>query len=100
MDRAHTAHPELEFIQADAHDLSSVEGPFDVIIFSDTVNDLWDVQRVFEEIRRLCIPSTRVILNFHSGLWQLPLAIAQWLNLAAPTLAQNWLTPEDLRSML
>ncbi len=62
----------------------SVEGPFDTIILSDLVNDLWDVQRVFEEIRRLSIPSTRVILNFHSGLWQLPLGIAQWLNIATP----------------
>ncbi len=100
LDRAHTAHPEHELIRADAHDLSSVEGPFDTIILSDLVNDLWDVQRVFEEIRRLSIPSTRVILNFHSGLWQLPLAIAQWLNIATPTLAQNWLTPVDARSML
>ena len=82
LNRAHMAHPEHELIRADADDLSSVRGPFDTIILSDLVNDLWDVQRVFEEIRRLSIPSTRVILNFHSGLWQLPLAIAQRLNIA------------------
>src|SRR5512140_2422887 len=98
--RGRQAHPELEFVQADAHDLSAVEGPFDTIILSDLVNDLWDVQRVLLEIKRLCIPSTRVILNFHSGLWQLPLAVAQTLNLAVPTLAQNWLTPVDARGML
>jgi SAM-dependent methyltransferase len=98
--RARARHPGLEFVLADVHDLSSVNGPFDIIILSDTVNDLWDVQRVFEGIKRLCLPSTRIILNFYSGLWQLPLAIAQWLNLAAPALAQNWLTPEDLRNML
>ena len=98
--RARRNHPDLEFIQADAHDLSSVKGPFDTIILSDLVNDLWDVQRVFEEIKPLCIPSTRVILNFHSGLWQLPLAVAQKLDLATPTLAQNWLTPVDARGML
>ena len=101
LNRAHTAHPEYELIRADAHDLSSVEGPFDTIILSDLVNDLWDVQRVFEEIRRLSIPSTRVILNFHSGLWQLPLAdraVAEHCD--ALLLPQNWLTPVDARSML
>jgi ubiquinone/menaquinone biosynthesis C-methylase UbiE len=98
--RARAKHPDLEFIQADVHDLSSLQGPFDVVIFSDTVNDLWDVQRALEEVKPLCLPSTRILLNFYSGLWQLPLAVAQWLNLAAPMLTQNWLTPVDLRTML
>lgn len=98
--RGRAKYRSIEFVQADAHDLSAVHGPFDYIIFSDTVNDLWDVQRAFEEIKRLCVPSTRIIINFYSGLWQLPLAIAQSLGLAAPMLPQNWLTHEDIRNML
>ena len=98
--RARKRHPELEFIEADAHDLSAVDGPFDTIILSDLVNDVWDVQRVLQEVRRLCIPSTRLIINVYSGLWQLPLAVAQWVNLASATLPQNWLTPDDARGML
>lgn len=97
---ARKKHPGLRFIQADVVDLSTIDGPFDVVIFSDLVNDLWDVQRSFEELPRLCTPSTRIILNFHSGLWQLPLTIAQRLGLATPMLPQNWLTPEDVRGML
>lgn len=100
LQRARKNHPALKFIQADVVDLSSIEGPFDVVIFSDIVNDLWDVQRSFEELPRLCMASTRIILNFHSGLWQLPLTIAQRLGAATPMLPQNWLTPEDVRSML
>ncbi|MCL4531117.1 MAG: bifunctional class I SAM-dependent methyltransferase/glycosyltransferase family 2 protein [Chloroflexi bacterium] len=98
--RGREKHPELDFIQADAHDLSSVEGTFDAIIFSDTVNDLWDIQCAFDQIRHLCTPSTRVIINFYSRLWQLPLTIAQQFNLAAPMLPQNWMTPIDVRGML
>ncbi len=93
-------HPQLEFHQLDAHDLSDIEGKFDVIIFSDTVNDLWDVQRTLEQAHRFCLPHTRLILNFYSHLWQLPLAIAQNLNLASPMLRQNWLTREDIDNML
>ncbi len=98
--RAKQRHPELEYHQMDAHDLSSLEGEFDVIIFSDTVNDLWDVQRALEQVKRLCTPHTRLILNFYNHLWQLPLTTAQSLNLAAPMLHQNWLIREDVNNML
>ncbi len=98
--RAKKLHPELEFIRADAHDLSALNENFDVIVLSDLVNDLWDVQRVFEQIKPLCMPRTRLILNFYSRLWQLPLGMARQLNLAGPTLFQNWLTREDVNTLL
>lgn len=92
-------HPHLHFVRGDAHELP-LDEPFDVIILSDLVNDLWDVQKVFEELRRLSTPDTRIILNFHSRLWQLPLAIAQKLGLTRPTKTQNWLTLEDVANLL
>ena len=98
--RAKKQHPELSFLQADAHDLAELDEQFDVIILSDLVNDLWDVQRVFEELRPLCTGHTRLIMNFYSRLWQIPLSIARRLNLAGPTLFQNWLTREDINTLL
>jgi ubiquinone/menaquinone biosynthesis C-methylase UbiE len=98
--RAKSKHEALEFVHADAHDLSFLKETFDVIILSETVNDLWDVQRVLEQVRPLCAPDTRVILNFYSRLWQLVLGAAQSLHLAAPMLDQNWLTLDDARGML
>ena len=98
--RASARHTELEWIETDAHDLSALRGPFDVIILSDLVNDLWDVQGVFEQVRSLCDSHTRLILNFYSGLWHFPLSVAQRLNLAVPMLGQNWLTREDASNML
>ncbi len=98
--RAKQRHPEFEYHQMDAHDLSALEGEFDAIILSDTVNELWDVQRALEQLKKFCAPHTRVILNFYNNLWQLPLNIAQSVNLAAPMLYQNWLTPQDIDNML
>lgn len=98
--RARQRHPHLEFIQADAHALPPIQGIFDYILFSDTVNDLWDVQLAFEQVRPLCNPRTRLILNFYSRVWELPLALAQSLGLATPTLGQNWLTRQDVVNML
>lgn len=98
--RAQALHPELEFHLLDAHDLSALDGKFDAIIFSDILNDLWDAQRAFEQAQKFCEPHTRLIINFYSHLWQVPLALAQRLNLAAPMLRQNWLTRDDVNNLL
>ena len=110
--RAKEHYPKLEFIHADAHDLSALKemspsrasrdhnDAFDVIILSDLVNDLWDVQRALEQLKSLCHPRTRIILNFYSRLWQMPLGITQTTNLATPNLFQNWLTREDISALL
>ncbi|HEX2986688.1 MAG TPA: glycosyltransferase [Chloroflexota bacterium] len=100
IERAAKRHPQLRFIQADAHDLTCLDESFDVIILSDLVNDLWDVQTVLEQVSRLATPQTRVILNSYSRLWELPLAMAEKLGLGRPTLYQNWLTVEDMANLL
>jgi len=92
-------HENLSFIQADSHDVP-IKGTFDVIIFSDLVNDLWDVQRMLEELRSLTHPRTRVILNFFNNLWRIPLSIAKRLNLGFDTLEQNWFSPHDIYNLL
>ncbi|MCX7681741.1 MAG: glycosyltransferase [Anaerolineae bacterium] len=97
--RAAQRHPHLRFVQADAHAISLNE-TFDVIILSDLLNDLWDVQRVLQEVARLSTPRTRLIINSYSRLWELPLALAERLGLANPTLHQNWLTVEDIANLL
>jgi SAM-dependent methyltransferase len=97
--RAAQRHPDLYFIQCDALDLG-VDQTFDVIVLSDLVNDLWDVQRVFQQIARLTTPRTRIIINTYSRLWELPLMVSRKLDLATPLLNQNWLTVEDIRALL
>ena len=65
---ARQKHPELTFVDADAHEIS-LDETFDVIILSDLVNDVWDVEMIFQRIRPLATPSTRVIVNCYSRLW-------------------------------
>jgi SAM-dependent methyltransferase len=97
--RAKRRHPELKFIQTDVHDLA-LQGTFDAIIISDVVNDLWDVQRVFQQLRPLAHQRTRVVLNTYSRLWEWPLALTHKLGMARPQLNQNWLTVEDIANLL
>ena len=97
--QARRRHLELHFVEADVLDLA-LDEKFDFIIISDLVNDLWDVQRVFEKLRDLCTPKTRVVLNFYSRLWEWPLAVAGKMKLAHPMLRQNWMTREDVANLL
>lgn len=97
--RAQQRHPLLHFAVADAHVLP-IRGPFEIIILSDLVNDVWDVQLILENIRHLCSHNTRIIFNFYSQIWQVPLRVAQKFGLAKPNLQQNWLTVTDLNNLL
>lgn len=99
LSRARLRHPDLRFIQADAQDINLNER-FDVIILSDLVNDLWDIQGVFEKLAMLSTPLTRVIINSYSKLWELPLALAAKWGLATGRLYQNWVTVEDITGLL
>ena len=103
--QARQKHPELTFVHADAHELTAEQvvktgGPFDVIILSDLVNDVWDVELVLQRIRPLAGPSTRVIVNWYSRVWAPLLALTAKLGLSTPKMAQNWLVSEDVSNLL
>ena len=92
-------HPHLRFIVADSHELV-LDETFDVMILSDLINDQWDVQQVFDRLRALSTSRTRLIMNFYSRVWELPLNVAAKLGMANPTLYQNWLTIQDVANLL
>jgi SAM-dependent methyltransferase len=92
-------YPDLMFIRGDAHDIAFRE-KFDVIILSDLVNDIWDAQRLFENLQTFSHPGTRLVINFYNNLWRLPLALTKLLGLGADVLVQNWLSPQDIYNLL
>ena len=99
INRAKKLHPELNFSQNDSIHFHS-QRKFDFVVISNTINDLWDVQATLTQAHRLLKNDGRLIINFYSRLWEIPLKIATALNLAKPTLLQNWLTPDDTRNLL
>ena len=92
-------HPNLYFALGDVHELS-FQKQFDIIILSDLLNDLWDVQRVLENLRKFCHSGTRVVINFYNNLWRIPLAVVRRLGLGAEMLEQNWFSPHDVVNLL
>ena len=99
LEGARARHPDFEFIHGDVQDALPTE-KFEFIILSDLVNDVRDVQRVFELVSQCSLPSTRIVMNAYSRLWQGPRWAAELMGAAKLQLDQNWLTREDLESLL
>ncbi len=100
VERARRRFPALTFQEADAHTFTWDGEPFDVIVLSDLVNDLWDVQEVLARLRPLLRPTGFLAANLVSRLWELPLTWARAIGLARPVLPQNWFAPGDLINLL
>lgn len=98
-DRAHQLHPDLHIIEADTHHIPLQE-EFDFIILSDLLNDLWDVQQVFKQVKKVSGKNTRIVINVYSRMWEIPLEIGQKLGVAKPNLPQNWFSPQDGERLL
>jgi SAM-dependent methyltransferase len=96
---ARERHPDLHFHTAEAETFQSKE-KFDYIILSDVVNDVPDVQALLEHLRGFAHERTRLVLNFFNMLWRPILALAESLELKAPTPPQNWLSAADMQNLL
>jgi len=96
-------YPLLEFMQGDIEDellLSTLQGPFDFIIMSDTIGYLDDCEKVFSSLHSLCTPETRLIISYYSWFWEPALKLSEKIGLKMPITEMNWLSTEDTMSFL
>jgi len=96
-------YPNLEFIQGDLEDenlISSLQGPFDFIILSDTIGYLDDCEGAFAGLHSLCTPDTRLIISYYSWRWQPILTLGEKIGLKMPSVEMNWLSTEDTMGFL
>ncbi len=95
--------PHLEFVQGDIESpdlISSLNGPFDFIILSDTIGYLDDCEEALARLHSLCIQDTRIIISYYSWRWQPVLALGEKIGLKMPTVEMNWLSTEDTMGFL
>jgi len=100
---ANQNYPNLEFVQGDLEDeglISSLQGPFDFIILSDTIGFLDDCEEAFLRLHSLCTPDTRLIIAYYSWRWQPILTLGEKIGLKMPSVEMNWLSTEDTMGFL
>ena len=90
----------LRFHAAAIEEIDLGEVVFDVIVMSDLVGYLYDIKAVLAGLLRHCHPRTRLVLNFHSRLWEPVFGLAEKLSLKAPRPVINWVTREDVDGLL
>ncbi|HTL69038.1 MAG TPA: glycosyltransferase [Lacunisphaera sp.] len=83
-----------------AGEMLELEGTFDYIIVSDTLNLAADVQGLFDRLHRVARPDTRLIVNFHNSLWRPLFTPARWLGLKAAQPQSSWLASSDVLNLL
>jgi hypothetical protein len=96
---ARKKHPHLLLVRGDVHALP-FNTKFDFIILSDLVNDVWDVQRIFQNIKQLCHQGTRVVLNFFNEIWRPVLAFARKRGWGVDVKEQSWLSVHDIKNLM
>ncbi len=99
IERARERVPHGRFLVAAGEELQ-VEGTFDYIILSETVNMAVDVQQLFEQVLKVAHPGTRLILNFYNALWRPYLGLATLFGMRRATPENNWLSIPDINNLL
>ena len=95
--------PDLDFIQGDLEDhdfITSLNGPFDIIILSDTIGYLNDCEEAFSGLHSICNQDTRLIVSYYSWYWQPFLNLSEKIGLKMPSIEMNWLSTEDTMGFL
>lgn len=97
---ARDRYPGLEFRLADIEHLQESGETFDVLILSDIVGHLSDIQETFHKLHNFCRPDTRIIISYYNFLWEPILKIGELLGLKMPQHYQNWLSSDDICNLL
>src|ERR1041385_4740373 len=92
-------YPGTEFLVMDAENISLAE-KFDLILISNLVGHVKDVQRLFEQLRKVMHRDTKVIITYYNYLWEPFLKFGEWIGIKTKTPLQNWLTLDDITHLL
>ena len=97
---AHKRHPHLDFRVADVERDPLPEGPFDVIVLSDAIGLLDDIESVLERLRPLLSERGQIIVTYYNFLWEPVLRLAERLGQKTRWPDQNWLSMADIENLL
>jgi len=89
----------IDFRVMDANALE-LNQTFDLVILSNLVGFVDDIQNVFEQIKKVSHANTKVIVQYYNSLWEPVLKLAELIGLKTKTPWQNWLNSRDVNNLL
>jgi SAM-dependent methyltransferase len=89
----------IEFHVMDANNIQ-LNGTFDMIVISNLIGFLDDIENVFEQVKKVCHPNTKIIVQYYNSLWSPVIKFAEAIGLKKKTPHQNWLNSRDINNLL
>ena len=96
---AKSKFPQLDFQVGDA-ECFNTDKDFEYILIINTLSSVDNIQKVLDNVNRLCHLDTRVVIVFHNPAWELILQFASLIGQRRPAPRLNWLSAEDIRNLL
>ncbi len=93
-------YPHLEFRIADIESIDGWGETFDVLILSDVVGHLMDIEETFNRLHAFCRPDSRLIVSYYNFIWEPILKMGELLGQKMPQHHQNWLSTDDICNLL
>jgi len=99
IEQAKKMHPGIRFEVMDAENIT-LEERFDVIIISNVIGFLEDIEHVFNELHKVSHEKTRIIVTYYNRLWEPLIKFAEFIGIKRKTPPQNWLSEHDISNLL
>ncbi|MCT4646064.1 MAG: glycosyltransferase [Carboxylicivirga sp.] len=99
LDQAQKQFPDMDFRLMEAENIQ-LDEKFDVIILSNLLGVVDDIELIFNEFRKVCHEKTRIIVTYYNRFWEPIIKLAEWLRLKKRTTEQNWLSSGDIANLL
>lgn len=97
---AQKRHPELDLRVIDVERDPLPDSKFDVIVLTDTIGLLSDIEVSLERLSSLLKPGGRLIVTYYNFVWEPLLKLAESLRLKTAWPEQNWLSMSDIEGLL
>ncbi|HEX3009167.1 MAG TPA: methyltransferase domain-containing protein, partial [Bacteroidales bacterium] len=97
--QARAQYPGVDFHCVDAQSMDLHE-TFDVIILSNLVGWLDDVQTCLMQVRKHCHSRTRIIITYYNFLWEPLIKFSELIGIKKKSPEQNWLSQKDILNLL
>jgi len=99
IEQASKQFPDINFAVMSAEELN-LNRTFDVIILSNLIGYVDDIQLVFQNLKSICHSQTKIIVTYYNFLWEPILKLSELIGLKTKTPKQNWLSLKEINDLL
>ena len=91
--------PGIRFHEMAAEELN-LDDKYDVVVMSNLIGLLPDIEQVFNQVQNVIHDKTRLIVTYYSRMWEPIIRFAEFIRIKRKSPKQNWLSSQDIQNLL